>query len=119
MLGDPARLHGLLDAARVVGPDAATRFDSGSDTWTVITADGEQLAARVIVHASASPDDVVAAHGMPNRFRIPGPHTAGKPGTSPGSSTACAAVGPAASRPARPGCGCAGICRPEGSPGSI
>lgn len=75
VLGDPARLHGLLDAARVVGPDAATRFDSGSDTWTVITADGEQLAARVIVHASASPDDVVAAHGMPNRFRIPGPHT--------------------------------------------
>lgn len=75
VLGDPTRLHGLLDAARVVGPDAATRFDSSSDTWAVTTADGETLNARVIIHAAASPDDVVAAHGVPNRFRIPGPHT--------------------------------------------
>ncbi|MEB3031682.1 DUF4873 domain-containing protein [[Mycobacterium] nativiensis] len=77
-LGDPARLHGLIDGARVVDPtrgEAATRFDSDSDTWTVTAPDGEQLTARVVIDTTASADDIVAAHGIPNRFRIPGPHT--------------------------------------------
>lgn len=75
VLGDSARLHGLFDGARIVEAAAATRFDSADDTWTVTTTDGEVLTARVIVDATASSDDVVAAHGTPNRFRITGPHT--------------------------------------------
>lgn len=75
VLGDPARLHGLIDGARVVDPAATTRFDSAGDTWTVTVPDGEQLTARALVDTTASRDGVVAAHGTPNRFRIPGPHT--------------------------------------------
>ncbi|MEB3022783.1 DUF4873 domain-containing protein [[Mycobacterium] crassicus] len=75
VLGDPARLHGLITDARAVDPAAVTRFDSDSDTWTVTTPDGEQLAARAIIDATAASDGIVAAHGIPNRFRIPGPHT--------------------------------------------
>jgi hypothetical protein len=75
VLGDPAPLHGLLDGARVVDAAATTRFNNADDTWTVATSDGETLTARVIIDATASPDDVVAAHGTPNRFRVPGPHT--------------------------------------------
>lgn len=75
VLGDPARLYGLLDGARVVDPAATARFDSAGDTWTVTGPDGEVISARVLIDATASPDDVVATHGVPNRFRIPGPHT--------------------------------------------
>lgn len=78
VLGNPAHLHGLLDGVRVIDPgmgDVTTRFDSAEDTWTVTTADGEALTARVIIDATASSDGVVAAHGTPNRFRIPGPHS--------------------------------------------
>lgn len=78
VLGDPARLHGLIDGARVVDPGTGkvvTRFDSDTDTWTVTTPDGEALTARALIDTTASPDGVVAAHGIPNRFRIPGPHT--------------------------------------------
>ncbi|NDJ89644.1 DUF4873 domain-containing protein [Mycolicibacter kumamotonensis] len=78
VLGDPARLHGLFDGARIVDPaggDVTTRFDSADETWAVTTTDGEVLTARVIIDAIASPDDVVAVHGRPNRFAIPGPHT--------------------------------------------
>jgi len=75
VLGDPARLHGLIGSSRVVDPAATTRFDSTDDTWTVTVPGGEVLRARVLIDATASPDDVVASHGVPNRFRIPGPHT--------------------------------------------
>ncbi|MCV7382858.1 DUF4873 domain-containing protein [Mycolicibacter longobardus] len=76
VLGDPARLHGLIDGIRVVDrADATTRFDSGTDTWTVTTPEGEVLTARALIDTTASPDDTVATHGVPNRFRIPGPHT--------------------------------------------
>lgn len=74
VLGDPARLHGLFDGALAVDSAASTRFDSATETWTVTTAAGE-LTARVLIDATASADGVVAAHGIPNRFRIPGPHT--------------------------------------------
>lgn len=76
VLGDPARLHGLIDDARVVDrADVTTRFDSGTDTWAVTTAEGEELTTRALIDTTASPDDTVATHGVPNRFRIPGPHT--------------------------------------------
>lgn len=75
VLGDPARLHGLVEHARVVDPAAQTRFDSATETWAVTAPDGEVVTARVLIDATASADGVVAAHGIPNRFRIPGPHT--------------------------------------------
>ncbi|ORV45813.1 hypothetical protein AWC02_12830 [Mycolicibacter engbaekii] len=76
VLGDPASLHGLIAGARAVDPaHVTTRFDSGTDTWTVTTADGEQLKARVLIGTAGSPDGVVARHGIPNRFQVPGPHT--------------------------------------------
>lgn len=74
ILGDPARTYGRLPHYRVAGSAVATQFDNGSDTWTVATADGETLTGRVLVDTTPSGDGVVAAHGSPNRFRIPGPH---------------------------------------------
>lgn len=76
VLGDPTRLHGLIDDVRVVDATNVTpRFDSDTDTWTVTTADGEELTARTLIGTAASTDDSVARHGLPNRFQIPGPHT--------------------------------------------
>lgn len=76
VLGDPARLHGLIDGTHAVDPaNATTRFDSGTDTWTVTIADGGELTARILIDTTTSPDGVVALHGTPNRFRIPGPPT--------------------------------------------
>ena len=74
VLGDPARAHGYLTDC-TVGSPVATRFDSSTDTWTVTTADGPTLTARVLVDTTESDNDIVAGHGVPNRFRIPGPHT--------------------------------------------
>lgn len=75
VLGDPARTHGLLGRYRVAESAVSTRFDNSTDTWTVTTAHGQQLTGRIVVDAAPSGDDTVAAHGAPNRFRIPGPHT--------------------------------------------
>jgi hypothetical protein len=76
VLGDAARLHGVFPGARAVDPaTASARFDSGTDTWAVTTADGEQLTARTLISTADSTDAVVARHGIPNRFQIPGPHT--------------------------------------------
>nr|WP_046286107.1 DUF4873 domain-containing protein [Mycobacterium sp. UM_NZ2] len=76
VLGDPTPLHGLIDGVRAVdATGVTTRFDSGTDTWTVTTADGEELTARTLIGTAASTDDAVARHGVPNRFHIPGPHT--------------------------------------------
>ena len=74
ILGDPARAPGLHYAG-VVDAGATTEFDSATDTWTVTTPSGDRLTARVLVDVTTSGDDLVAAHGTPNRFRIPGPHT--------------------------------------------
>lgn len=93
ILGDPSRTHGQIRGGTVVNTavvnaaaaDTAepTRFDNSTDTWTVTTADGQRLTGRVLVDTTpgdaVAADDVVAAvavHGLPNRFRIPGPHTA-------------------------------------------
>ncbi|MGV0624764.1 DUF4873 domain-containing protein [Mycolicibacter minnesotensis] len=76
VVGDPARLHGLFDGARALDPATVnTRFDGETDTWTVICHGGEVLTTRILIDTARSGDAVVAAHGSPNRFRIPGPHT--------------------------------------------
>ena len=49
------------------------RFDNDTDTWTVTTADGKHSSARAVIDARRSSDDTVAAHGVPNYFRVPGP----------------------------------------------
>lgn len=57
-----------------VFPDAATtHFDSGTEMWTVTTRDGQSATARTVVDARPSGNPVIAGHGVPNYFRIPGP----------------------------------------------
>lgn len=73
--GVPAHTHGHLPDATVVAATASRRFDNDTDTWTVTTADGRNLTTRVLVDTRPGNNDVVAAHGVPNYFRIPGPHT--------------------------------------------
>jgi hypothetical protein len=48
--------------------DAA--FDSTSEMWTVRGSDGRTVTARILVDARPHREDVMAAHGMPNIFRI-------------------------------------------------
>ena len=76
VVGDPARTHGRFDGCRFAGTVTAKHFDNDTDTWTVTTADGESLTGRVLVDTDPGDDGVVAMHGIPNYFRIPGPHTA-------------------------------------------
>ncbi|BBY34449.1 DUF4873 domain-containing protein [Mycolicibacter minnesotensis] len=76
VLGDSARLHGVIPGTRALDPaTVSTRFDSDTDTWTVTTGSGEQLIARTLISTAESTDAVVARHGVPNRFQLPGPHT--------------------------------------------
>ena len=53
------------------------RFDDSTETWTVTSADGRTETARVVIDARRSVNDtaagVIAVHGIPNHFRIPGP----------------------------------------------
>ena len=59
----------------VIRDDAdQARFDSTTDTWTVTRADDRTSSARAVIDARRSDDDAVAVHGLPNYFRIPGPH---------------------------------------------
>lgn len=76
VIGDPARTHGRLPHAAVVAAAARTRFDNDTDTWTVTGADGTTRTTRIVVDTTARDDRIVAAHGTPNYFRIPGPNTA-------------------------------------------
>lgn len=67
-------VHGLdAGACTVLGDAAATHFDSATERWTVTTADGRCATAAVVVDARPSADPTMAAHGVPNYFRIPGP----------------------------------------------
>lgn len=76
VLGEPTLLHGLMDEVRAVAcAEVTTRYDSGSDTWTVTASDGETVVARTLIDTASSTDPTVARHGIPNRFHIPGPHT--------------------------------------------
>ncbi|HTM85572.1 MAG TPA: DUF4873 domain-containing protein, partial [Mycobacterium sp.] len=77
VVGDPGRTHGYLSRHLVAHAATAPRFDTGTDTWTATTTDGTPVTGRVLIDTTPSTSDaVVAAHGSPNRFRIPGPHTA-------------------------------------------
>ncbi|MGH3523601.1 MAG: DUF4873 domain-containing protein [Mycobacterium sp.] len=75
VIGDPSRTHGYFSHYALAHTAAAKRFDNDSDTWTVTTTDGQTLTGRVLVDTTPRDDDIVAAHGIPNHFRIPGPHT--------------------------------------------
>lgn len=75
VLGDPSRVHGQLSNFIVAPTAVAKQFDNDADTWTVTTADGQTLTGRLLINTTPGNDDVVAAHGVPNYFRIPGPHT--------------------------------------------
>lgn len=57
----------------VLSDKAAAQFDTATETWTVRAADGASARAAVVVDARPSPSAVVACHGVPNYFRIPGP----------------------------------------------
>ncbi|BBY56628.1 DUF4873 domain-containing protein [Mycolicibacillus koreensis] len=78
VVGDPDRLHGLITVDHVAPAGAHTRFDSATDTWTVGT-DGDDTAAshrtRLVIDTTPAGEDLVAVHGIPNYFRVPGPHT--------------------------------------------
>ena len=50
------------------------RFDSGTELWTVTTLGGGADSAPVVIDARRSDDPTIAVHGIPNHFRIPGPH---------------------------------------------
>lgn len=76
IVGDPGRIHGQFGDCTVARTATAKRFDNSTDTWTVTTGDGQTLTGRILVNTVPGTDDVVAAHGVPNYFRIPGPHTA-------------------------------------------
>lgn len=52
---------------------ATANFDAATETWTVSTSDGTIATAAVVVDTRPSPTPVIAAHGVPNYFRIPGP----------------------------------------------
>lgn len=76
VVGDPALVHHQLDNFVATRTAMTKRFDNDTDTWTVTTGDGQTLTGRVVVDTSPGAAPVVATHGMPNYFRIPGPYTA-------------------------------------------
>jgi hypothetical protein len=51
---------------------ASGRFDSATETWTVTASDGSTATAAIVVDARPSTSPVIASHGTPNYFRIPG-----------------------------------------------
>ncbi len=77
VIGDPARTHDHLSRYRMTqtAPPATKHFDNATDTWTVTTGDGRALTGRLIVDTTERDNETVAGHGVPNYFRIPGPHT--------------------------------------------
>lgn len=65
---------GLEVADYTVLPDrASAQFDSATEMWTVSAPDGTTATAAFVVDARPSAVPVVAGHGVPNYFRIPGP----------------------------------------------
>ena len=51
---------------------ASAQFDSATETWTVTASDGRTATAAIVVDARPSASPVIARHGVPNSFRIPG-----------------------------------------------
>ncbi|OBK25051.1 hypothetical protein A5634_02150 [Mycobacterium asiaticum] len=64
-----------LGACTVLANAAGTRFDNDTETWTVTAGDGRSVTAPVVVDVRPSDSPVIAGHGFPNYFRVPGPDT--------------------------------------------
>lgn len=73
MIGPGAPPELGLGVCTVFPDTAATHFDNATETWTVTTADGQSATAATVVDTRPSGNPVIAAHGVPNYFRIPGP----------------------------------------------
>lgn len=71
---DPVALG--LEQCTVLADAAATHFDTATETWTVITPAGQTETAAVVIDARPSESPVIARHGVPNYFRLPGPDVA-------------------------------------------
>lgn len=63
-----------LDVAQCVRltDSASAQFDSATETWAVTGPDGRTATAAILVDARPSASPVIARHGVPNYFRIPG-----------------------------------------------
>lgn len=70
-----ARLPPGLEVAHctLLADRSEAHFDSAAETWTVTAPDGTVTTATVVVDARPSSNPVIASHGVPNYFRIPGP----------------------------------------------
>lgn len=69
--GSPPELG--IGACTVLVDAATTRFDNATETWQVTSSEGRSATARVVVDVRPSPNPVIAGHGVPNYFRVPGP----------------------------------------------
>lgn len=69
--GLPAALE--VAACSLLADRSEAYFDSAAESWTVAAPDGTVATATVVVDARPSPNAVIASHGVPNYFRIPGP----------------------------------------------
>ena len=63
-----------LDVAQCVAlaDKASARFDNATESWTVTASDGTTSTAPIVIDARPSTSPVIASHGIPNYFRIPG-----------------------------------------------
>lgn len=69
--GPPPELG--IGACTVLADAATTHFDNATETWRVTSSAGQEATARVVVDVRPSPNPVIAGHGIPNYFRVPGP----------------------------------------------
>ncbi|WP_099024649.1 DUF4873 domain-containing protein [Mycolicibacterium palauense] len=69
---DPAVDREIDEVHEIHGMDAA-RFDAATDTWSVTAPGAGPMRARIVVDARPSENPVLACHGLPNFFRLPGP----------------------------------------------
>ena len=71
VIGEAPAGLGVAQCARLTDK-ATAHFDSATETWTVTASDGTTAAAAIVVDARPSASPVIAGHGVPNYFRIPG-----------------------------------------------
>jgi hypothetical protein len=74
VISDGAGVPGI--AGVVLSSVDTARFDEVNHSWRVQDADGRCVTARVLIDARPSAERVIATHGLPNYFRIPGPDVA-------------------------------------------
>lgn len=72
--GAPPGLPG--EPVATLPADARVRFDNDADCWSATLPDGSAARAHLVVDSRCGPDPAIAVHGLPNRFRIPGPDIA-------------------------------------------